>query len=197
MKLKEEIHKEKLILLLMKSEMNYTFRKAETSDAGTIWDILKDAIRRRKEDGSNQWQDGYPNPDVVLSDIDKGYGYVLTEADKVIGYTAIMINDEPEYKNLTGEWLTNGDFVGYHRVAIAENYLGKGLARYMLEKIEVFAKSKNIYSIKADTNFDNKAMLRLFEKLGYVHCGEVVFRGSPRMAFEKVLEKEENLGEKI
>jgi hypothetical protein len=25
----------------------------------------------RKEDGGNQWQDGYPNPDVIQNDIDQ------------------------------------------------------------------------------------------------------------------------------
>jgi hypothetical protein len=28
-------------------------------------DILQQAIARRKADGSNQWQDGYPNPEVI------------------------------------------------------------------------------------------------------------------------------------
>jgi hypothetical protein len=26
-----------------------------------------------KEDGSNQWQDGYPNPDVIQNDIDQNH----------------------------------------------------------------------------------------------------------------------------
>ena len=45
----------------------------------------------------------------------------------------------------------------------------------------------NVYSIKVDTNFDNVPMLRILDKLGYVYCGEVFFRGSARKAFEKVL----------
>ncbi|HAI81103.1 MAG TPA: GNAT family N-acetyltransferase, partial [Chryseobacterium sp.] len=42
----------------MNSEIN--FRKATPEDAGQIWQILQQAIRRRKNDGSRQWQDGYP-----------------------------------------------------------------------------------------------------------------------------------------
>jgi GNAT superfamily N-acetyltransferase len=167
--------------------MENNFRKANIADVPTIWTILKQAIARRKADGSNQWQDGYPNEDVILSDIKKGAGFVLTESEKIVGYCAILINDEPEYANIQGEWQTNGDFVVYHRVAIAENYLGKGLAQKMLKFIEAFALENKIYSIKADTNFDNGAMLALFEKLDYVYCGEVYLRGSARKAFEKVL----------
>lgn len=167
--------------------MRYDFRQAHAEDLHQIWDILQLAIQRRKEDGSTQWQDGYPNPSVVQTDIEKGNGYVLTDGDTIVGYCAILINDEPEYARLKGAWLTDGDFVVYHRVAISEQYLGQGLAQKMLLHIEDFARQHHIYSVKADTNFDNTGMLRIFDKLGYSCCGEVVFRGSRRKAFEKVL----------
>ncbi|MBV7529638.1 GNAT family N-acetyltransferase [Chitinophaga sp. sic0106] len=167
--------------------MAYTFREATNNDITAIWTILQQAIRRRKADGSQQWQDGYPNEQVVQQDIEKGYGYVLTEGDTVIGYTAVMINNEPAYADIQGQWLTDGDFVVYHRVAIVENQLGKGLAQVMLKEIETFALRHQVHSVRADTNFDNPGMLKIFEKLGYTYCGEVFFRGSARKAFEKVL----------
>ena len=171
--------------------MNYQFRKATLTEIAPIWEILQQAIQRRKEDGSNQWQDGYPNPEVIQKDIEKGAGFVLVEGKTIIGYSAVLINDEPAYATIEGNWLTNGNFVVLHRVAIAENYLGKGLAKLILKYIEEFALSKNIYSIKADTNFDNIAMMKIFETLGYTYCGEVYFRGSPRKAYEKVLAKQD------
>lgn len=167
--------------------MEYKFRKAQQEDAAQIWDILQQAIVRRSEDGSRQWQDGYPNPEVVSNDIEKGAGYVLTDNQKVIGYSAVLINDEPAYANIEGEWITNSDFVVVHRVAVSQEYLGKGLAVQILKYIENFALENNIHSIKADTNFDNPAMMKIFEKLGYAYCGEVFFRGSARRAYEKVL----------
>jgi GNAT superfamily N-acetyltransferase len=167
--------------------MNSTFRKAALSDQPQIWTILQQAILRRKADGSNQWQDGYPNPEVVANDIAKEVGYVLVIEDKIAAYCAILINDEPEYDNLQGEWLTHADFVVFHRIAVADEYLGQGLSKLMFEQIESYARQHQIYSIKADTNFDNAVMLHLFAQTGYVYCGEVYFRGSPRKAFEKVL----------
>jgi len=169
--------------------MTYHFRKAKVSEIYQIWDILQQAIIRRKNDGSNQWQDGYPNQEVVQKDIEKGEGFVLTEGKTIIGYSAVLINDEPEYSEIEGKWLTNEDFVVFHRVAISEKYLGKGFAKMIIKHIEDFALNKNIYSIKADTNYDNIAMMKIFEKSGYSYCGEVHFRGSPRKAYEKVLDK--------
>ncbi|QDO95087.1 GNAT family N-acetyltransferase [Formosa sediminum] len=167
--------------------MNYTFRLAELSEVPIIWEILKHAIKRRKEDGSNQWQDGYPNPEVITNDIKKRVGFVLTINNHIVGYTAILINDEPEYNNIKGSWLTNTDFVVFHRIAIANTHLNKGYAKLILKNIETYAIKNKIYSIKADTNFDNNGMLKLFETHNYIYCGEVYFRGSPRKAFEKVL----------
>jgi len=169
--------------------MNYHFRKAKSSEVPQIWDILQKAIIRRKEDGSNQWQDGYPNPDVIQQDIDKGAGFVLTEGETIIGYSAVLVNDEPAYAEIEGNWLSDDDFVVLHRVAISDQQLGKGLAKRILAFIEEFALSNNIYSVKADTNFDNLAMMKTFENSGYTYCGEVYFRGSPRRAYEKVLAK--------
>lgn len=168
--------------------MEYAFRRANPEDLSAIWELLEAAIRRRKADGSNQWQDGYPNPAVVKNDIDQSHGYVLASGETIAAYCAILINDEPAYADIQGKWLTDGDFVVYHRVAVADSYLGKGLAQQLLKHIETFALQQHISSIRADTNFDNPGMLRLFEKLGYQYCGEVTFRGTPRKAFEKILD---------
>ena len=169
--------------------MNLQFRKATLQEIPQIWEILQKAIQRRKEDGSNQWQDGYPNPEILKADIEKGAGFVLSESENLVGYCAVLINNEPAYEGIEGKWLTNEDFVVVHRIAIAQNYLGKGLAKEMMKFIEEFAIQNNIYSVKADTNFDNLAMMKSFEKAGYIYCGEVYFRGSARRAYEKVLEK--------
>lgn len=167
--------------------MNYDFRKATVSDMIQIWVIIQQAIERRKNDGSQQWQDGYPNETVIQQDIAKSTGYVLTDGDTIAGYAAILFNDEPAYELLKGKWLTNGDFLVVHRVAISDDYLGKGLAQKIFLFTEDLALENNIFSIKVDTNFDNIPMLKIFEKLGYTYCGEVTFRGGVRKAFEKKL----------
>lgn len=167
--------------------MRTLLRKAISEDTENIWVILRQAIARRKADGSNQWQDGYPNPEVIARDIEREIGYVLEYDSRVIGYTAILINDEPEYAKIEGSWLIDQDFVVYHRVAISEDYAGQGFSYELLQHIEAYARKQGIHSLKADTNHDNGPMLRIFEKEGYTYCGKVYFRGSPRLAYEKVL----------
>lgn len=165
----------------------YSLRKAHQNDRETIWQILLDAISRRRNEGSRQWQDGYPNIDTVETDLKDGVGYVLECDGEIAGYAAIIFDIEPAYENLEGKWLNEDSYVVVHRVAVSEKFIGKGLATKLFEMIETVAKSENVFSIKVDTNFDNFAMLKILDKLNYTYCGEVYFRGSARKAFQKIL----------
>jgi len=162
-------------------------RKAILSEIPAIWEILQQAIEQRRQDGSKQWQDGYPNPQTVENDINKGNGYVLLENNTIIAYAAIIFEIEPAYTDIEGKWLTNGEYVVIHRVATSNAVKGKGIATELFRMIEDVAKEQNVFSIKVDTNFDNVPMLKIMDKLGYTYCGEVYFRGSARRAYEKVL----------
>jgi len=163
------------------------FRKANSEDRDSIWEIIQQAIHRRKKDGSSQWQNGYPNLGTIESDISKNFGYVLTVDGRIAVYTAIIKNDEPAYSNIDGKWLSDGEFVVIHRVAVHNDFSGKGLVKVLFDKIEDFTASCGIQSVKVDTNFDNAAMLKILESKGYTYCGEVFLSGGVRKAFEKII----------
>lgn len=163
------------------------FRKALTSDIDEIWEIVQFAIQRRKEDGSKQWQDGYPNRDSIAVDIEQNYGYVISDEKGILAYGAVIFDVEPAYEEIEGAWLSTGPYVVIHRVAASDRAKGMSIATHFFNYVAELAKSKQVNSIKVDTNFDNMAMLRILEKLGYQYCGEVFFRGSARKAFEKLI----------
>lgn len=162
-------------------------RKAQPADLPLIWEILQQAIERRQLDGSRQWQDGYPNENSIRTDMQNGNAYVLVDGDETVAYAAIIFGKEPAYEAIEGDWLTHGDYMVVHRVAVSDRAKGKGVATRLFVLMEGLCRQKNVYSIKVDTNFDNQPMLSILHKLGYTYCGEVTFRNSPRKAFEKVL----------
>lgn len=166
---------------------NAKLRKAVISEVPEIDTILKDAIEQRRLDGSNQWQDGYPNKQTILDDIENGYAYVYRSGEKILAYVAIVFDEDPNYNAINGKWLTNDDYVNIHRIATSKENKGQGVASRLLVDIENMVLKKEIFSIKIDTNFDNIPMLRILEKLDYTYCGEVMVSGSPRKAFEKIL----------
>jgi GNAT superfamily N-acetyltransferase len=162
-------------------------RKARVSDAPTIWSILQEAIEQRKQEGSRQWQDGYPNEQTVQDDIAKEYAHVLVDENVIVAYVAIIFDGEPAYEAIEGEWLTYSDYVAVHRVATSNAVKGKGVATQLLQLLEPFCLERKVYSIKLDTNFDNLPMLRILSKLNYTYCGEIFFKGASRKAYEKVI----------
>jgi GNAT superfamily N-acetyltransferase len=167
--------------------MTVILRKANVSEVADSWSILQQAIEQRKQDGSEQWQNGYPNEQTVRDDIANGNGYVLIEDNVMVAYAAIIFGVEPAYHNIKGQWLTTGDYVVVHRVATSKAVKGKGMATILFKMLEDLCLEKNVYSIKVDTNFDNVPMLKILDKLGYAYCGEIFFSGASRKAYEKVL----------
>ncbi len=140
------------------------FRKATQDDPDKIWEILQQAIERRRLDSSQQWQNGYPNPETVNSDIEKQIGYVLVENDNVVAYSAVILNDEPAYGNIEGKWFSDGDFNVVHRLAVSDEVAGKGYATEIFRRIEDLSRQNGIFSVKVDTNFDNATMLHILKK---------------------------------
>ncbi len=164
-----------------------TLRKATSADSDHIWTILQDAIAQRRAEGSAQWQDGYPNQDTIAGDLAQAYGYVVVENETILAYAAISFDGEPAYENLEGQWLSNQEYVVLHRLATAKEAKGKGVATTVFMLLEELALQQKVCSIKVDTNYDNAPMLHILEKLGYSYCGEVIYRGDYRRAYEKIL----------
>jgi GNAT superfamily N-acetyltransferase len=166
---------------------NLKFRRAEISDREEVWEILQQGILRRKLEGSSQWQDGYPNLQTIDNDIENGFGVVFCVEEKIAAYAAFIFENEPAYEVIEGKWLSDYSYLVIHRVAVSKCFLGKGLATEIFKNAENIAETKNYFSIRVDTNFDNHAMLKILKKLKYSYCGEVYFRGFARRAFEKLL----------
>lgn len=176
--------------------MNETlrFRRARPDDAARIIEIIRQAQTQMRALGSLQWQNGYPAPADIGSDIAHGYGYVLDRPAlaanapaTVIAYGAVVFDGEPAYDAIEGTWLTDGKYVVLHRLAVADGEKGRGIATEFMRRTEVLARAQGAGSFRVDTNFDNRYMLRTLERLGFAYCGKIRYRSGERLAFEKPL----------
>lgn len=165
------------------------FRKATEEDLKSIIDIIKHAQDHLKEQGIDQWQDGYPNAEVIGEDIDDGNSYVLLKGNIIIGTVAVSFDGEKTYNNIhKGKWITQGQYGVIHRLAINKHYRGLGFAKEILKYIEKLTLDNGIKSIKVDTHKNNQFMQKLLEKNGFVYCGIIHLEdGNERLAFEKKL----------
>lgn len=169
-------------------------RKAQTGDFDAILRLLDHARAAIRTLGIDQWQDGYPEPELIASDIERQIGWVFADGERIAGYAVLLFGREPIYDELDGAWLTSGDrYVTIHRMAIDDGYRRTGLSRRMIAFAEEQARAQGLLSVRADTHRGNLAMRGLMKNCGYALCGEVrydVTAGDPiRVAYEKALEK--------
>ena len=171
----------------MIEESVFVFRLSKVEDISRIWEILQEAIALRAAQGSQQWQDGYPNRNVVEQDIANAYGYVVEKDGLIIAYVAVIADGDPAYEAIDGAWMSNDPYLVIHRVAVTQSPYHKGVASIILREVEGVALASGIRSVRFDTNYDNAAMLHLAKKFDYVYCGKVLMRGGERLAFEKAV----------
>ena len=157
-------------------------RKAVESDLLDIKSIVDKARELMKASGNvNQWVDGYPSIDVLLSDIRSGNAYLLLREDKVVAYFAMIDGSDPTYNFIAeGNWLNDESYGVLHRIA------SNGEAKGVFKEILLYA-SEHYSNIRIDTHHDNKIMQRLLEQNGFVYCGVIFLAdGSPRLAYQRI-----------
>lgn len=169
------------------------FRRTKAEDISGIMRIIGQAKEYMKNQGIDQWQNGYPNEEVFREDMEKGYSYVAEEQGKIIGTIAVIFDGEPTYDKIyEGAWKTTDEpYAAIHRVAVDAEQKGRGIAGEMIKEVEKMCRERKVYSIKNDTHRDNLSMQRLQRKNGFAYCGIIYLSdGAERLACEKVLKNE-------
>lgn len=170
------------------------FRKARMEDLDEIMTVIDEARAFIASIGIDQWQDGYPQRDVIEADLRQGIGYVLYDGG-IGAYAAMMLTEEPCYRNIDGAWLTQeGEYATMHRTAVCNRIRHSGAATEILRNLERLALLNAKRSMRVDTHRGNVAMNAFLQKQGYARCGEVDYSShvAPpndpiRVAYEKLL----------
>ena len=154
------------------------------NEVNAVMKVIEDAKKTLAQSGSDQWQNGYPNVDIIIDDIISGQAYVALEEGEVIAYAAVTRSPESAYDAIyEGKWQGGEpEYLVFHRIAVASDVQGQGVAQTFLEGlIEGF----DYLDFRSDTHAQNKVMQHIFEKLGFKQVGKVPVDGE-RLAYQKV-----------
>lgn len=166
-------------------------RLAERKDLPRIMEIIRQAQEYFREAGIDQWQNNYPNEEVVLEDMELEESFVLEDDGQVVGTFMASFREDPTYARIyDGQWLSDEPYAVIHRVAMDNRVKGRGygaaVVGFMVNRC--LEREHPVYSLRGDTHEDNRSMQRLFAKNGYQHCGTIYLAdGAKRLAFEKRL----------
>lgn len=166
-------------------------RKVNREEITSVMEIIEEG-RALLKTTSKQWQNGYPNTDSLLSDIDHGFLYGAYKEGTLVGVMA-LVHDvfNVDYDEIEGKWVipyTEKDLV-IHRIAVKKEYHHQKVGDALMKFAYQYAKDHHIPSIKIDTHRKNIPMQKLCMNNTY-HLSGVIYikRVEPdpsRLIFEK------------
>ncbi len=159
--------------------------KTTKDDVEHVMQIIETAKKHLKEQGIDQWQDGYPDIACITADAETGKGYFFKEDGEVLGYICIDFDGEPAYDTLEGEWACDEKYVVGHRMAMSEKSRGKNYSSEVFSLLEQLAKENGVNYLRVDTDEDNKKMQHVFIKNGFVRRGKVWYNETEKVGFDK------------
>ena len=162
--------------------------QAELQDAESVMQIITLCIQHMRAHGIHQWDETYPNLQVVEGDARSGSLFVIRQDGFCIA--AVCLNDvQPEQYRPLPWRCENGRALVIHRLCVRPEFQECGAGRCLMDFTETFAKEHSFSCIRLDAHTGNPRALALYEKRGYQRIGQAFFprRELPFDCFEKIL----------
>ena len=161
-----------------------TIREAKPADIADIMLVMEAAKGIMRASGNmHQWADGYPSEDAITTDMEKKGGFVIEDANKIVGYFAFLASPEPTYAQIyEGQWVD--DVQSYHVVHRIASYPD---VHGIFSAIMDFCFSRDT-NIRIDTHRDNKIMQHNLLKHNFTYCGIIyLLSGDERLAYQRII----------
>lgn len=156
----------------------------EKKYADDAFAVITKATRKMELAGISQWDELYPTPAVIQTDIRRGDAYGYFDNGLLRAYAAFNNVFPEEYKAIP--WRIPGNHaLIVHRLTVDPDFQGKGISKRLMRFAENLAVSKGFCSIRLDAYAENPVALNLYEKMGYTRVGAVEFRKGRFFCFEK------------
>lgn len=171
--------------------MSIDFRKAVLPDLQTVWKIFTDAILHMDEQGIAQWDEIYPDKDMILDDIKNQQMYLLIENGVPI--SAVVLNEYQDEEYAALPWHYTGEKTAViHRLCVSSFQQGKGWGKRTVQLAEQELMKLGYTCVRLDAFSQNPFALHLYESLGYEKVGAILlFRKGEFYCYEKRLNKTE------
>lgn len=159
-------------------------RKAELAELPHISEIYAAAREYMRLAGNAaQWSGGYPSDEIISDDIEKSRLFVCEDDGDILGVFCYFFGEDESYRVITdGTWEGEPPYGVMHRVAVAENAHGRGVADFCFEY-----SFRQCRDLRIDTHRDNIPMQRVLARCGFRRCGIIYLEnGDERIAFQKM-----------
>ena len=163
-------------------------RKANKTDLDNIMKMYKSCVTGMLKNGIDQWDDTYPNTEIISEDLNVGTYYVVEMDGTIIGGVNIDKNQDDTYLAL--DWGDRSDsFLVVHRLGVKEEYWNKKIGKYLMLFTEKLVIEKGLKSIRLDTYSGNPKAMEFYRRLGYAELGTIDLKPNKDKyyCFEKII----------
>lgn len=170
-------------------------RRGRMADLPALMAIFTKAKAYLAAQGIDQWQDGYPDEQGLIGDIEAGENYVLVIDGVIAASGTILTKPEAAYTNIeAGAWTKpeNMQYASFHRTAVSDQFRGQHLAQTLMRGLTTIAREHGYTDIRIDTHPDNQIMQHVIKSAGFDYTGVVWLVESgirtKRLAYEMILD---------
>jgi len=163
-------------------------RKANKEDLENIMKMYKSCVTGMLENGIDQWDDTYPNTEIISEDLNVGTYYVSEMDGAIIGGINIDKNQDDTYLAL--DWEDKSDsFLVVHRLGVKEEFWNKKIGKDLMLFTEKLVIEKGLKSIRLDTYSGNPKAMEFYRRLGYTELGTIDLKPNKDKyyCFEKII----------
>jgi len=163
-------------------------RKANKTDLENIMKMYKSCVTGMLENGIDQWDDSYPNTEIISEDLNVGTYYVAEIDGTIIGGVNIDKNQDDTYLAL--DWKDQSDsFLVVHRLGVKEEFWNKKIGKDLMLFTEKLVIEKGLKSIRLDTYSGNPKAMEFYRRLGYSELGTIDLKTDKDKyyCFEKII----------
>ena len=163
-------------------------RKANKTDLDNIMKMYKSCVTGMLENGIDQWDDSYPNTEIISEDLNVGTYYVAEIDGTIIGGVNIDKNQDDTYLAL--DWKDQSDsFLVVHRLGVKEEFWNKKIGKDLMLFTEKLVIEKGLKSIRLDTYSGNTKAMEFYRSIGYSELGTIDLKPDKDKyyCFEKII----------
>ena len=163
-------------------------RKGKTSDLSKIMEMYSSCVKGMIRDGIDQWDESYPNSEIIASDLETETYYVLEIKGEIKGGINIDQNQDKTYLGINWED-TSDSFLVVHRLGVKEDFWNKKIGKDLMLFTEKLVNEKGLKSIRLDTYSGNPKAMEFYRRLGYSELGAIDLKPNKNKyyCFEKII----------
>jgi ribosomal protein S18 acetylase RimI-like enzyme len=169
-------------------QMKTIIRQAKKNELDAIMQVYASCVQGMISQGIDQWDDTYPNKEIIKKDIALKNYYVGIVEDKIVA--GVSINNKQDLAYLSNDWQDKtNNFMVIHRLCLAPHTWNKGLGKQMMAFAQELARKQGCTSIRLDTYINNPKAIAFYKRIGYSQRGHIKLKPNKDIyyCFEKIL----------